>query len=988
MKTPEISNLLHTALVLGFCIIMCGVGVIHLYAEGPRLVEEKLMVALTLLTVAGCGYFCYWIARRPLSQIRRNAQALEAEVDRRSSLERSLRQSEERLQLLLNNLTIGVYRTTPDGRILAANPALATMLGYASVDDLVRRNLELDGFVSSPPRSLFRDRLDRDGEIRGYEAAWQRPGGTEIVMREYARAVRNEAGFIECYEGTAEDITERKQAEAALREVATKYRIVADNTYDWEFWVDADGHYAYVSPSCERITGYKAEEFLADRLLADRIVHPDDYENVASHRRRVKQALISEDDLTFRVIRRDGTICWISHVCQPVFDDNGRYIGTRGSNRDITDRMRAEGALVIERRLFMSGPVVAFKWRAAEGWPVEYVSANVASQFGHGPGDLMSGKIPYATIVHDQDLDRVAAEVARHCESGVPCFEQEYRLRRADGEYRWVYDFTVIDRDPAGQITHFHGYVLDITESKRAEETLRQSEKLLRESQSIAQIGSYNLDIETGVWTASPTMNDIFGIEPDHPHTVTGWVELIHPDCQAEMARYFEQEVIGRRQPFDREYKIVRASDGAERWVHGLGRLSMSATGQLIRMVGTIQDITERKQAEEERKGLEAQLRQAQKLETIGTLAGGVAHDFNNILTPILGYANMAVMHGDVSGSTRADIDHIVKAAIRAKDLVNQILTFSRQTEQERRPMLVQFIIKEALKLLRASIPSTIEISENISTSALPVNCDATQIHQILMNLCTNAFHAMRDDGGVLTVEFDSLVVDAEFARRHVNLHTGRYVCLSVSDTGCGMDPATRERIFDPFFTTKKVGEGSGLGLAVVSGIVTAHGGHIAVQSEPGRGSTFRVYLPCSDELVVPDAVRDEPIARGCGHVLYVDDEPEIIEMARETLDFLGYEVSTRTSPIEALEAFRADPLRYDVVITDQTMPHMTGSQLAQEILLIRPNTPIILTTGFSESVSQSNCRQFGFEELLMKPILMRELSNAVQRCLTKAALS
>jgi signal transduction histidine kinase/ActR/RegA family two-component response regulator len=388
------------------------------------------------------------------------------------------------------------------------------------------------------------------------------------------------------------------------------------------------------------------------------------------------------------------------------------------------------------------------------------------------------------------------------------------------------------------------------------------------------------------------------------------------------------------------------------------------------------------RQSWETERQLEAQLRHAKRLETIGTLAGGIAHDFNNILTPILGYANMALQDTPPTSETHSDIQHVIKGAGRAKDLVNQILTFSRQGEQERKLVEISEVVAEALKLLRASLPSTIEFRESIDTKCGTVLADSTQIHQVIMNLCANAFHAMKDKGGVLEVKLGLVEVDAELVRLHTNLHQGTYVRLTVSDTGRGMDSETRDRVFDPFFTTKEIGEGTGLGLSVVHGIVASHGGEITVYSEPGVGTTFHVYLPQSDGGVEEELPEEKVIATGEERVLFVDDDEEVAHMANRTLGRLGYQVTVRTDSVEARDTFRHNPDKFDIVITDQTMPKMTGVELAKELLSIRPDLPIILISGFSQMFTAEKIKSAGIREFIMKPIIASELSQTIRRVL------
>lgn len=399
-------------------------------------------------------------------------------------------------------------------------------------------------------------------------------------------------------------------------------------------------------------------------------------------------------------------------------------------------------------------------------------------------------------------------------------------------------------------------------------------------------------------------------------------------------------------------------------------------------ITGRLELMSIRYRAEEAKKRLETRLRQAQKLETIGTLAGGIAHDFNNILTPIFGYLALVQQDMSIESSTREKLEHVDKAAKRARDLVQQILVFSRQVEQERRPVQVHILVKEALKLLKATLPSTIEMRQNIDIGSGQVLADPTQIHQVLMNLCTNAYHAMHESGGVLEVNLSSIGVDTEFASLHPNLQVGPHIRIAVSDTGHGMDNETVEHIFEPFYTTKEVGEGTGLGLSVVHGIVVSLGGEITVYSDPGKGTTFLVYLPQVGSEVEQEDLRDETILEGSERILFVDDEYMITQLGKEMLTGFGYDVTVKTVSTEALEEFRTHPDDFDLVITDQTMPVMTGIKLAGELLSIRPDIPIILTSGFNEAITTEKIKEVGIRKFVLKPFYSPEFSRIIRQVL------
>jgi len=394
-------------------------------------------------------------------------------------------------------------------------------------------------------------------------------------------------------------------------------------------------------------------------------------------------------------------------------------------------------------------------------------------------------------------------------------------------------------------------------------------------------------------------------------------------------------------------------------------------------------DIRERKQAEAEKNKLLSQLQQAQKMEAIGTLAGGIAHDFNNILFPIIGYTEMTM--DDVPRESQAykNLFEILTAGKRAAKLVEHILTFSRSRNQERTPMKIHLVIKEALKLIRAAIPKTINLHQDIDENCGPTLADPTQVHQIIMNLCTNAYHAMQNTGGDMRVALKEVTIKPEDSIALKN-NPGTYLRLMVSDTGHGMDNLVKQRIFEPYYTTKEKNKGTGMGLSVVHGIVKSYGGDISVFSKPGAGTTFYVYLPRLDTYKEPQSVNfDTPVSRGSERILFVDDEDQIVSMVEKMLNSLGYNITSKTSSIEAFETFKKQPDQFDLVITDQAMPNMSGMQIAYNMMKIRPDIPIILCTGFSEVVTEEQAKAAGIKEFIMKPIVKRDLAAAIRKVLS-----
>jgi len=393
-------------------------------------------------------------------------------------------------------------------------------------------------------------------------------------------------------------------------------------------------------------------------------------------------------------------------------------------------------------------------------------------------------------------------------------------------------------------------------------------------------------------------------------------------------------------------------------------------------------DITEGRRAEEEKRRFENQLLQAQKMEAVGTLAGGIAHDFNNILSVIVGNSELAIYDIPEDNASLESLEEIRQACLRGRDLVRQILSFSRRTSQGRIPLKISPIFKETLKLIRSSIPTAVDMNQDISCKSDTALVDPTQINQVLINLCANAAYAMEEKGGIMEVTLRDVELDASAVGRYQDLMPGKYLQLTVSDTGSGIDPELTDRIFDPYFTTKDVDEGTGLGLTVAHGIVKSHDGAITVESELGKGATFHVFLPIVERGGAAEPETSHPIPKGKERILFVDDEDPMAKTGKRMLEHLGYTITARTSSIDALGVFRNRPDQFDLVITDMMMPNMTGDRLARQLLQIRPDIPIILCTGYSERISEARAKWFGITKFVMKPLVMREIAETIRKTL------
>ncbi len=450
-------------------------------------------------------------------------------------------------------------------------------------------------------------------------------------------------------------------------------------------------------------------------------------------------------------------------------------------------------------------------------------------------------------------------------------------------------------------------------------------------------------------------------------------LDSIHPEDKENVLSSFVN-FIKNKENFHLEFRILRP-DKSIRYLWARGNLIFDKEGSLIHVAGIAQDITERFKAQKEKEHLKNQLQHAHKMEAIGTLAGGIAHDFNNILGIIIGNAELAIDDVPAQNPARLSLEEIITASKRAKDVVWQLLSFSRKSEREKEPVIISTILKEVMALIRSSIPRTIDIELILPETESQIKADATQIHQVILNLCTNAAHAMADTGGKLEVKLEDLHINLDSLSGFSNFSVGKHLKISVKDTGPGIDPKIQERIFDPYFTTKPVGKGTGMGLAVVHGIVKSHSGDICLKSAIGVGATFEIIFPALTQEVMTKAKKEKEIPSGSERILLIDDEESLVDIGQRMLTRLGYSVITQTDPQKAIDLFKQDPDAFDLIITDMTMPSMTGDQLIQQVLSLKPDQPIILCTGYSEKLSEHDALEMGVSKYIEKPLNMHALT-------------
>jgi PAS domain S-box-containing protein len=618
-----------------------------------------------------------------------------------------------------------------------------------------------------------------------------------------------------------------------------------------------------------------------------------------------------------------------------------------------------------------------------------FISPSVKQLLGYSVHEAMGLELEEVMTPEswDRALGVIAEELKRDGQPGVDPDRSRYMEVegvRKGGQVIWVEASVRFLRGEDGQPVSMLGISRDISQRKAAEETLRQSERNYRDLfDSISDL-IFTQDLEGRFVTVSQAITSIFGYDPGEMVGRKASEFMLPKHHQAYQGDYLDKV---QREGSTQGLSIYIDKHGEEHYIEYSSTLVRPTEGEPY-ISGSGRDVTERIKTQGKVKELQEQLLQSQKMEAVGTLAGGIAHDFNNILAAILGYGELVMDDLDTNHPARDNLLQVLKAGDRAKHLVLQILSFSRQNDEGQIPVEMAPLVNEALELARASLPATIEIEAQVGAQGESVLADPTRMHQVLMNLVTNAFHAMRETGGLLSISLERVELNGQAAAGHAQLKPRAHLCLSVSDDGHGMDSRVLERIFEPFFTTKDKSEGTGMGLAVVHGIVKSHGGDITVESAPGAGSSFRVYLPILDLEEQPGR-RPGPAASlpgGRERILLVDDEEAIVDLAKQLLQRLGYRVTTRTSSSQALETFREHPKDFDLVITDYTMPRLTGLDLAREMLAVRPQVPIIICTGYAGQLSAESVTQAGIRRLVQKPFVLHEVARAIREVLDGSA--
>jgi len=883
----------------------------------------------------------------------------------RSEMERRLRESEEQYRRIVELANEGIWAMDAEFTTSFVNQGMLDILGYAE-QEMIGRPIYDFLFEEDAPEQRQRMAERARGETGRYEQRFRRRDGRPCWLYVSATPLQDAQGHFAGSFGMFTDITARKEAEDALRRSKAQLEMTAraGNVGLWDW--DIASNRVYYSPEWKRQVGYEGDEITNDFSEWQRRVHPDDLEKTLATVHQFMRDPWPNYEVEFRLQHKDGSYRWILARADLIRDNAGRPVRMLGSHLDITARKEAEEKLQLTQRSVDIAAISIF-WITPEG-RVFYANQYACLKLGYCREEIVL--LSVAGFDPDFPPEARAAHWQRIKEQKSIVFESRHRAK----------DGSVLPVQITSNYLQFDGaeyelaFAQDISERKLAETAHNRLMTAIEQSAEAFVITDANAAIQY----VNPAFERITGYAA---REALGNNPRILQSGQHDSLFYqelWDTVVAGHTW---KGHFVNRKKDGTLYDEEAVISPVKDSAGTIVNYVAVKRDITAELRLEE-------QLRQTQKLEAIGTLAGGIAHDFNNILAGIINYTELALDEIPEQFYFRHHLEEALKLCGHARDLIKNLILFSRPVKQALKPLSLDAAIRDFMHLLRATIPSSIEIAYDHKAGGGMIVGDAVQIQQVLLNICKNAADAMQGQSGMLQIALGLIELHQKDVQQYPGLQPGPYCELTISDTGKGIDPAILGRIFEPFFSTKGVEQGSGMGLAMVHGIIKNHKGHISVRSAPGRGTTFTILLP--RVVALPEASEQpaEQLLPGSERILLIDDEKSIVITVKMFLENLGYAVTATMDSLEGLELFRAAPAEYDLIITDQTMPHLSGNMLAQEVMRIRPEIPIILTTGFSDSVDEGKARALGIKALLMKPYRRGDLARRIRAILDAQAPS
>jgi PAS domain S-box-containing protein len=922
------------------------VGVMNILTRSPAILsQEDLSVCAAIGTNVGMAV--------------RNARLF----GEKSKVEKKLRESERKYRLLVENQKDMVVKADLSGKFLFVSPSYCKTFGKSEDELLGEKYMPLV------------HEADRASTAKAMEALYSPPHTAYVEQRAMTKdgwrwlawvdtAILDENGNVKEIIGVGRDIHEHKQMEDDLINLSNEWQTTFDSTQSAIWILDQDQKVVRSNKTAELLFHRSIEQMIGRHCWE--IIHESKQPIPDCPILRVRQSLKRESmELQFGEK-------WLHIAADPILDSNGRFSGTVHIVSDITERKMVEEALKESEQKYRNlvEKLDDIIWTTDMELRTVYVSSSVERKLGFSQEERMAQKLE-ETMTHkslQKATETFVRELEKEREGGMDpnrTFRIELEYLHKNGTSIWFENVIGWQRDKDGEIIGLQGVSRDITERINSEKNLALFKLAI--DQAFDAIGIATAE---GLhFYQNNTFTQMFGYD-------VGEVKDLHPKIL-----YQDQNIAD---------EVFNTIMGGDNWTGQITMVSKNGRhmpielranaikdehGRVVGLVGIHLDISDRLK-------LESRLQQAQKMEALGTLAGGIAHDFNNILSSIIGYTELVLDDIPRGSHPENNLQQVYSAGKRAAELVKQILAFARQSDEKIGPIQPSSVAKEVLKLIRSTIPTTIEIHQKIESDSIILG-NATQFHQVFMNLCTNAAHAMEESGGVLEVSLKEMFIDKE--KLSIGMKPGDYVEIRVSDTGPGIPPEIKNSIFDPYFTTKGPGEGTGMGLAMVQGIVESYGGKITFDSEMGKGAAFTIYLPVTKKQSTQGAYVPEKLPRGTERILFIDDEAPIAKMGSEILERLGYSVATRTSSVEALALFRAKHEEFDLIVTDMTMPNMTGDNLAIELMKIRPDIPIIICTGYSKKISNETASEIGIKAFAYKPVAKADLAKTVRKVLDEA---